>query len=457
MNGKRISSLILSLTLFLACTTLSISQTLTNSSGLKVVLTEEDGLNRNQEPVEIPLRMALDPDRFEQLLADPSSAIRVSKEEGTGTQEVPSQLFDLTWSASDHHVRAHLLFFADVDAHSESVYQIDYEPSSVRPEAELSVEGEGVYREIENEHFRIETDPASGQIDQIQLKFADQPLFRFEPGNMHWNPDFIIVPDSYPDQGYSWPAARNMEHPDYEIESGPLFFSIKRRQFVPGQKSVFLEVYYRFYAGKPWFVMESRLEAVRSFRTFAIRNDELAFGVGDFTHAGWRTESIGLHPKHRGEVGTIPLYDESRPGRHILGSTLSPWTPWLSYSHNERGYAVASLRLNWDNRNLLTGEPSPLANPRTVLSSNNGAPYWFRSLVYTPRRAHDEFFFDLDQEVINEMIQRIPRGSSYSERNVYYFYPFDTEQRYEPADQLYLKLTKPLQIEILPAHSEDSE
>jgi len=442
-----ISVPILSVALFALSISELVGQSIQPGSPLMLELTEEEGIDRNREPVEVELRLIPGDGRsLTDIIENPSTAIRVSKLTEGSEQEIPVQLFDLRLSGSGSVLHAKLLFFAEARANEIVRYRVEKRSPDSSFTTDLQVQGKGVERVIENQHFRIITDPVSGQINQIDLTFADRPSFRFEPGNMHWNPDFIIVPDDYPERSYTWPAARNMEHPEYEIETGPLFFTLTRRQFIPGQKKVFLEVRYRFYAGLPWFLMESRMEAVREFRTFGIRNDELAFGIADFTHAGWRTESLGLHPRHRGEVGTIPLYDETRPGRHILGSALSAWLPWLSYSHNERGYGVATLRLGWDNRNLLTGDQSPLVNSRTVLSSNNGAPYWFRSLVYTPRRANDEAFFNLDQETINEMVQRIPRGSSYYERNVYYFYPFDLETSYEPVDTLYLKLTRPLQI-----------
>ncbi|MEX1062017.1 MAG: hypothetical protein WEC12_00325 [Balneolaceae bacterium] len=413
-----------------------------------VTVIEDEGFEREEEPVEVEITLPMPEDAGQDVADWIRSRVRVMDLNSGAPQEIPSQVFDVRLDGSSAIARARVAFFASVEANSTARYRIDRNEAPGGVESDLSVRGDGVVRTIENEHFRILTEDPSGQIDQIDLQFADEPSFRFAPGTMHWNPDFIIVDDNYPDGGYDWLAARYMEYPQYEAESGPVFFSIKRRQLVPGQDKMFVEVYYRFYAGKPWFVMESRMEAVEDFRTFALRNDELAFGIGDFTHAGWRAQSVGLHPSHRGELGKIPLYDQDdRHSRHALGSSLSPNLPWLSYSHPERGYAVATLRLGWDNRNVLTGGPAPLVNSRTVLSDNNGAPYWFRSLVYTPRRAESEDFFNLSQDVINEMVQLIPRGSSYFERNVYLFYPFDSETEYEPVDDLYLRLTRPLKVE----------
>lgn len=418
---------------------------------LYVTLTEEAGLDRDREPVEFEITLARPAEADGDLVEQIRSSVRVYDLSGGVEQEIPSQVFDVRIPGSGDIVRAKVAFLATVGADSQVRYRVIRDATGPAPRysTDLSVEGEGIERTIENEHFRIITDPVSGQIDRIELKFATEPSFHFPAGNMHWNPDFIIAADDYPEGGTSWMAARHMEHPDYEVESGPVFFSIHREQVVPNQDKMFVEVYYRFYEGLPWFEMQSRMEVIREFRSFGIRNDELAFGPYQFTHAGWREQSIGLHPRHRGEMGSIPLLDESRLDRHVLGSSLHQNIPWLSYSHGEEGYAVASLRLGWDNRNILTGHPAPIVNARTVLSISEGTnPYWFRTLVYTPRRAEQETFFNLPQETITEMLQLIPRGTSYFERNAYYFYPFDWDNNYAPPDDLYLRLTQPLRVDV---------
>lgn len=417
-----------------------------------VRVSEGAGFSRAQEPVELEIELSTSDAAAINLVDFARSRVRVFDVRAEPAREIPSQVFDLRVPGDGSRIHVRVAFFADVEANSSARYRIDRTGTSIPSySTDLQVTGDGVGWTIDTQHLRVLTNSISGQIEQIDLKFATRPQFRFAPGVVHWNPDYMYVPLDYPVTDYSWRSARDIVDPDREIEHGPIFFSIRRKQIIPDQnENLGVEVYYRFYAGKPWYVMESTLEALKEFRTFGIRNDEHAFGVGDFTHAGWRTESTGLHPRQRGEVGSIPIYDHSRLGRHLLGSSLSPNLPWVSYSDGERGYAAASLRLGWDNRNHLTGGPAPLVNSRTVLSDNEGAPYWFRSLVYTPRRANDPEYFNLPQETINEMLQLIPRGSTYFERNVYFFYPFDWETNYTPPDELYLRLSQPLIVEVEP-------
>lgn len=413
-----------------------------------ITIFEEIGLSRSLQPVEVDLSVranSLAADTVAQKLQDQLSIIdRQCDELG----RLPHQVFNIRYIPQKDKFTFSVTFLVTIDANTSNKYDVVFNEGESVPLSDFRVDGEGVGRTISNNYFNIKTDETSGQINTIELRFANRPSFRFRHGPMHYNPDFIILSDWPNDVSYDWKSARHMSGPEYEIEKGPVFFSMKRKQVLPGYNQVMAEVYYRFYSDLPWFIMESKIEALEDFRTFAVRNDQLAFGVDDFTHAGWRTDSIGLHPDHRGGLGRIPLYDHSRSGRHVLGSSLSPFLPWLSYSHDDRGYGVASLRLGWKNQNLLTGGPAPLVNARTVLSDNSGAPYWFRSLVYTPRRANDPAFFNLDAEVISQMAVLIPRGSSYQEKNVYFFFPFNEKTEFQPVDDLYLKLTNPLRVVI---------
>ncbi len=409
-------------------------------------LSELNGLERSHEPVEVEIRLERPAAPVIDLAGWANSIVRVLDISREPAAVVPSQVHDIRLPAAPAQLLARLTFFADVPAQGESRYLLEIDPAAPTgaPPTGLAVSGEGVTRTIENEYFRIQTHDPSGQIDQIDLKFANHPSFRFMHGTLHWNPDFIVLNDQYPKGNYRWWYAHHFNQPDYEVEAGPVFFSIRRHQLIPGQDTVWMEVNYRFYAGLPWFLMESRMEAMKDTRTFAIRNNEFGFATEDFTHAAWRTESIGLVAGHRGELGSTPIFHDLRQGGHVLGSALPANLPWVTFCHAGNGYGYASLRLDWDNRNLLTGHPAPLYNSRTVLSEHDGGLYWFRSLVYAPRRVGGE----LTQEDLIRMIQPIPRGSSYYEKNACLFYEFEREAGFDPIDQLYLRLTQPLRVSL---------
>ncbi len=426
----------------------------------ELLVQETAGLDREHEPVETELAFTqpLRAGGMRTLEEDIAREMRVVRyDEKDGFREIPCQVFDIRHAARTRtgrtdagkaprelFVRVRLAFFADVPAHGAVTYLACCEnPDAPSPQhdSDLRVTGEGVGFVIDNDFFRIATEDTSGQIDQVDLKFATEPSFRFKYGTLHWNPDFIVVPDDFPVTGYTWWYAHHFKEPDTVTESGPVFFSVKRKQLIPGQDTAYMEVYYRFYAGQPWFIMESYIEAKKQTKTFAIRNDELAFGRTDFTHAGWRMRTPDMLEGHDGEIGSIAIYHEERTGGHVLGSALPPNIAWISLTHPENGYGVSSIRIEWENVNAITGEPSPLYNSHTVISEHDEGLYWFRSLIYSPRSSAGK-----TSEEVRRFLIDVPEGSSWREKNAYLFYDYDAETKYGPADELWRRLRSPLSV-----------
>jgi hypothetical protein len=299
---------------------------------------------------------------------------------------------------------------------------------------------------IDNTAWRILTEEKSGQIDQIDLKFSSKASLRFKFGTLHWNPDFIVIPETFPRDPYVWYYAHHFENPPHETESGPIFFSIHRSQLIPGQDTAWMEVAYRFYSGLPYFLMTSRIEAKKDCRTFAIRNDELAFGRTDFTHAAWRDKTPDMLEHDMGEIGAAKIWgdDTVRGLGHPLGSALPANMAWVSLFNTKNGDGVASIRLAFDNTNVLTGEPSPLYNSHTVISEHDEGFYWFRSLIYSPRGYSTMTWDEIDRNLI-----RVPKGSSYSEKNAYLLDRFTPETKFAPVDSVYLRLRYPLEVRVV--------
>ena len=400
---------------------------------------------RTAEPVEVTFSLAIPAGTAPAAFAERARHGQFILTSGTLTAPVATQVGAAELGeAGKLNIRA--TFLADAAPEAIARYRFSVDPGSPAPAAAgLSVAGDGVVRTIENEFWKMQTHDPSGQIDQIDLKFATRPSFRFAHGTLHWNPDFIVIPDDYPKRGYKWWYAHHFDKPETTVEEGPIYFQIRRSQLIPNQENVWMEVMYRFYAGQPWFLMESRMEAKKDTRTFAIRNDELAFGRTDFTHAAWRTGGDFM-PGHLGEIGSTSLFHELRQGAHVLGSALPPNLPWFSFVHHERGYGVGTIRLASDNTNVLTGQPSPIYNSHTVISEHDEGLYWYRSLVYSPRKAEG----DLTQEDINRFIVKIPAGSSYFERNAYLFFePGPAPAAFGPVDDLWKKLSNPLEARVI--------
>jgi len=425
-----------------------------------VHIQETEGLDRMNEPVEAEVKYFQSmPSKDESGVAD---AVRrvirvVTHTPEEGWREIPCQPYDIRpyhWNrraeSPEIMVRVRVAFLADVAANMTATYYICYgNPQAPIPRynTDLAVTGEGVSYTIENEYFRMVTDATSGQIDTIDLNFADKPAFSFRSGNMHWNPDFMYVPEDFPTTWFKWFYAHHFENPPHETESGPVFFSIHRSQLVPGQDIAWMEVYYRFYYGVPYFLMESRITTKKPCHTIAIRNDEIAFGSDDFTHAGWRNCTPDMLPGHTGEIGSVDIYNEARTGNHVLGSALPPNIAWIGMCHVGRGYGVGSIRLDWNNTNVLTGVPSPIYNSHTVISEHAGGLYWFRSLVYTQRDDYNDLGWNADDWAAACI--DIPEGSSYYEKNAYVFYEWTKEGKFAPIDGLWMRLKEPLRVTVV--------
>ena len=428
-----------------------------------VVVHETAGIDRVHEPVECEVQ-------FYQTISngDPSTVEDDIKRElrllllgpdGTMT-EISSQAFDIRRSTPRRElssienmpedkvfIRMRIAFFVDVKAFETVRFRVLLDnPDATQPKysSGLAVSGGGVGYTVDNGYYKIQTEEKSGQINQIDLKFATKPTFTNPYGTLHWNPDFIVAPDDFPTTGYVWRYASHFENPDTEIESGPVFFSIRRKQLIPGQDTVYMDVYYRFYDGLPYFIMESYSEAKKRTKTFAIRNDELSFSQKDFNSAFWRIKTPDMMENHDGEVGSTVIYHDARVGDHVLGSALPPNIAWISFAHMDNQYGVGSIRLDWKNVNTLTDNPSPLYNSHTVISQHGGLVYWFRSLVYSYR-----IIEGVDTDTIRSRLIDIPEGSSYYEKNAYLMYEFDSEDKYVPVDDLWRKLRKPCSVIVL--------
>lgn len=422
----------------------------------KVMVQETAGFDRVNEPVEAELKYFQPmPEKSEEGLADTvTRVVRVITNEGDRWKEIPCQVYDIRpfhWKRDSESpeimVRARVAFFADVEAHSTSTYYFCYgnpKPPAPRYKSTLKAKGENVAYTIENPWFSMVTDDESGQIDTISLKFADKPNFSFRSGNMHWNPDFMYVPEDFPTTWFKWYYAHHFEDPPHDTISGPIFFEITRRQLVPNQDEAWMEVKYRFYDHVPYFLMESTIVVQKACHTLAIRNDEIAFGTDDYTHAGWRNYTTDMIDGHIGEIGAVDLFNEARVGNHVLGSALPPNIPWISFTHTKRGYAVGSIRLDWKNVNVLTGEPSTIYNSHTVISEHGGGLYWFRSLVYPQRDDYNTMNWDADDW--RKCCIDIPEGDSYYEKNAYMFYEWDKDTKFEPVDEAWFRLDNPLLV-----------
>jgi len=192
----------------------------------EIAVQETAGIERIQEPVncEIQFQHSIKPEVEEAIEDDVKREIRIVRYTSDGQFiEIPSQVYDirpgrknLKSNPPQVAIRARIAFLADVPALSTERYFAYYgNPDAKHPryDSPLKVSGQGVMYTIENSWYTIKTEEMSGQIDQIDLNFSTKPSLRFKYGTLHWNPDFIVVPDDHPSTGYTWFYAHHFDKP----------------------------------------------------------------------------------------------------------------------------------------------------------------------------------------------------------------------------------------------------
>ena len=108
---------------------------------------------------------------------------------------------------------------------------------------------------------------------------------------------------------------------------------------------------------------------------------------------------------------------------------------WISLVNLQKDYAVGSIRLDFCNKNVVTDAPSQLYKSHTVISEHHGSLYWFRGLIYSKRRPETR-----SREEMNKFAFKIPRGTSYYEKNAYLLYEFDMKKKFSTIDHYYFRV-----------------
>jgi hypothetical protein len=379
-----------------------------------VVLEEEDGIKRVQEPVHI--KMALYADR----LTDPAREIRVAEFDPymmNSTKgphmEVPSQVYHIaTWDdrslidevetgESGERVIRYLptttlevAFFADVERYSEKVYLVFYgNPNADAPvyEADLVVSGEEIGQSIENEMNIFDLDDNSGAFFTIFLKQGKDAVLEHKletNGAIHWNPGAYSPP-------HAWVHASDWQNPHFEQVSGPVFHMTKRWAPLPHMDNVHVMITYVFYAGKPYVITTSYTELEEEIFVKTIRNGEIVFNHVELN------EFVYLTP--RGNIDGF-MIEGSRP--HPAHAIHIPYdTPWQAFINREKGIGFAGITLELANTNKYGGLSD--AEYPYFYVANGPWIYWSRALNYS-----------FGSNNTSRMI-RAKKGSIYYEKTAY--------------------------------------
>lgn len=264
----------------------------------QVRLQETAGIDR-REPVDLPVAFA------EDHMTDPCRELRVARvDEHGGLTEVVSQVYGEVRTAGQW--RCQLVFEASVSANGEAYYLILFNnPWAERPryETDLQTRGEGYGLDVENDHYIAHLSRQTGQLERLRYKGV-HGLELSGTGDGHGEPPHIDwAHDYHADGAFQKFRVTNWERcPNYEVIRGPLCVQVRRWGFPHGAahplfapSRMHMDLRYTFYAGQPWFVKDSRMQATKNFRINYLRDDEWLFKDAPFTHTVWMDRSGVLH------------------------------------------------------------------------------------------------------------------------------------------------------------------
>ncbi len=364
---------------------------------MPVKLTHRDPQTADLAPVDVTFSLFADQCRR------PEREIRLILKTGNTEKEIPFQLSKLrAWTQDIDGERSRptlngmITFFDEAAGSADAEYFILHgNPDAEAPSypTDLKVSGTGPAWTVENSVMKVELH-SSGQLSAVTL--ADNPGTPVAPETdiIHWNPG-VFIPTRYWAHSFAW------DPPEYfkVTGQGPIFVEIERSGIFPRIPEVHLSITYRFFAGRSYVESGTVMRVRDDVGVVALRNDELVFNPGFFTHVGWEKDGGPF-------VSRLSEYEPVNRHGDIL--RLSDTVPYVTLLNPSTGIGAATVRVDYANIGPKGGPPRLFDNATYV--ANGDLQYWFRPLIY--------FHVDWDRK----QLITVNQGSVYSERNLYYFY-----------------------------------
>ena len=322
-----------------------------------VVVTETAGRDRAAEPVEVTHLFYLDQ------VTEPRQEFRVLRYdvEQKTHREVPFQVLDFDkvnvaeLPMYDEHGKRKpptylatgsvtLVFPAQVEANQSSVYLVFYGNATAPApsyQTDLRVVGEAPGVTVENDVYFFKLHDLNGMLDEVTLKAKPQYKFVHKKetnGAIQWNPDCYAPPRPWAHLSDWEPGKYDY---DFEEQRGPVVYHTRRWGMMPTMPELACSMTYRFFAGIPYFTMQSAVHVRFDVAVQALRNAEIVFARESFSEAAW------FDPVTK-RVETRPI--TSAPD-------LTEWvmpvdTPWIAFFDREKGCGYAAIQRLYANGGL---------------------------------------------------------------------------------------------------------
>ena len=403
-----------------------------------VVLSETEGIDRNNDAVEVLLPfypdeagdlkreirvVAVDPDDFH-LTEVPSQVYDIMKytgkddlaplEEGQPERHIP------LWMPT---VTCRVAFLADVKGKSSKVYLVYYNNDKAMDKTyltDLRVQGELPGLTIDNDKFTAVLHPNSGHLDQMTLKSKpNDPLYhRMETnGAIHWNPGIYVPPRAWTHTA-DWKGEQNMHS-----VSGPVITTVEQWGQMRNMPEVDASVRYEFFPDVPYFFATTNMRINQTVQCIALRNGEIVFKRELMTHAAW-------YDVIRDKVVTYNVAEMA----DLTDLMMEADIPWITFYNEKTGIGFAGINLGYANTGLESR--NRLLNPFFYITAGPWI-YWSRALSLS--------------FLSSNMQQAIPalKGSVFYEKWAFLTYETDSDIPYKKVEAWQKRLTNPLRVQLV--------
>lgn len=360
---------------------------------------------------------------------------------------LPIQFFNLNYTQQTITGEACVLIKFNSKGYQEFhlYFQHDFKlPTNYNTSLEIrSASDDKQHNFIENQYYKVETLPKSGQIWHMWNKLGTNKSWHHNEWDdnidkggdpCHWAPNCWI---GHPDriaEGYElhggqdinfidWHYVFGWDNPKTTITTGPVFHEIKRSGIVwphpehmndkisyDQEEKISAEVTYRFYNDIPWIYQSSTQETLTDVPVFFIRNSQFVFLTGIFSHVMIAPEAKDLLPedftepailKLMADVKKKPFYGE----QHSLSNVLPAKLDYYSFYNHTNGDGFAQFQCVEENTNIYSGIAT-LNNHCNLLTELSGwSTYFCRAFSYTNQRFNPE------------NMSYLPKGEKYYEEN----------------------------------------
>jgi hypothetical protein len=406
-----------------------------------VVLSETEGIDRENEPVEVLLPFY--PDQAENIKHD-IRVVAIDPKTHVLT-EIPSQVYDINEFLEKDNleplqkgepnrkiplfyptITAQLTFLASVPARSSRVFLVFYNNKDAIQKdftSDLIVQGNTTSgMEISNNFYKAILDPHSRALTRIMLHSKpDAPLYNQAETNgaIQWNPDIYSPPEP-------WAHTSDWVSPHTKSVVGPVVVKTNTWGNINHYWGILASIKYRFYPDMPYFIMSTTMRMEKTVNTLALRNGEMVFKRDLLNRVAW----------YDALRDTVVVYNlETLPT--LTDLTMPVDVPWITFYNDSTGIGFAGIQLGYNNSGI---EYSPrLLNPYFYVTTGPWV-YWARALSVSYVSSNHQ--------------QMIPvlNGNNFSEKWAYLIYEVERNKNsepYAPVLKWQKKLTHPLKIQLV--------